>query len=209
MTRDSTIGALIAGARAVIDGEARLTKADQAIGDGDHGIGMARGFSAGIRALEALSDDAAPAAAFTALGRAILTTAGGASGAVFGTLFGAAGKALDGRDLDTASLAAALRAGLDAVMARGGARPGQKTMLDALAPAVASLEADAGVGLAAALDGAAAAARQGAAATASMPAAMGRAKMLGDRALGHEDPGAITVSIFLKGVADHFAEPKG
>jgi len=199
---------LAAAAERVLANEPALTRADQAIGDGDHGIGMARGCKAALAALDKLGDAATPKAAFVAMGRAILTGTGGAAGAVFGTLFQAAGNAIGTDTLDREALAAALDAGAAAVMARGKAKPGDKTMLDALLPAIASLrEGEADFGTLGAR--AAAAARQGAEATASMVAAMGRAKMLGQRAIGHPDPGALSVTFLFEGMAAKLAGGRG
>ena len=184
----------------VIANEPLLTKADQAIGDGDHGIGMARGFKAALVALDKLGTDPTPKAAFAAVGTAVLLSAGGASGAVFGTLFQGAGKALDSAAVDAATFAAALEAGAAAVMARGQAKAGDKTMLDALLPAIAALKAHGGEGFGTAIGAAAAAARHGARTTADMLAGTGRAKMLGARALGHVDPGALSMSFVFEGM---------
>lgn len=190
---------------AVVAAVDRLTDADLAIGDGDHGIGMRRGFEAARKALEA-EPDAGVDAALKAVGTAVMTNTGGASGAVFGTLFRAGSKAVEGRDgLDAAGLADLLLAGLEAVMKRGGVTTGQKTMVDALAPAAeaadARRDADVDVALAAAAD----AARAGAESTRDMIAATGKARSLGERSLGHVDPGAITTTIILDAMRDHAA----
>ena len=112
-----------------------LTDADLAIGDGDHGIGMRRGFEAALVALDTTPPDSVEAA-FKAVGTAILSNTGGAAGAVFGTLFRAGAKAFAGRDaIDGDSFAGVLEAGLEAVLKRGGVTEGQKTMIDAVAPA--------------------------------------------------------------------------
>lgn len=194
---------LRSAAETVIANEAALTKADQAIGDGDHGIGMTRGFTAALTALDRLGEAPAPGAAFTAVGRAMLSATGGAAGAVFGTLFQGIGKAIATDTVDAVSLIEAFDAGAKAVMVRGKAKAGDKTMLDALLPAIDAMR---GGGDFAALGArAAAAARQGAAATSHMIANMGRAKMLGERALGHPDPGALSVSFVFAGMARFLA----
>ncbi|MCB1377244.1 MAG: dihydroxyacetone kinase subunit L [Alphaproteobacteria bacterium] len=191
---------LIAVCDAVLASEEQLTRADQAIGDGDHGVGMARGCTAARVALQtkpaiAISDP------FKTAGLAILMTAGGASGAVFGTFFTGMAKSLEGDKLTAAGYAQALREAMTAIQARGGARPGDKTMLDALAPAI---EAAAGKAtLAEAMSAAADAAEAGAHATAGMIATTGKAKTLGERSLGYEDPGAISLSIILRALAGH------
>ena len=188
-------------AETVIANEPVLTKADLAIGDGDHGIGMERGFKAALLALDKLGATPSPKAAFSAVGVAILSKAGGASGAVFGTLFQGTGKALGEEPADADGFAAALGAGADAVVARGKAKPGDKTMLDALLPAIGTLKAAGSKDLLEAVEAAAAAARQGAEATAGMIASTGRAKMLGQRSVGHVDPGALTMSFVFQGMA--------
>ncbi|WP_159716115.1 dihydroxyacetone kinase subunit DhaL [Geminicoccus flavidas] len=204
LTVDQTKAALVAAADAIIASTERLTKADQAIGDGDHGLGMARGMKAAKEAL-----DKKPAATvgdlFKTVGMAIVSTSGGASGAVFGTLFTGAGKVLTADVLDAESFATALLEGQKAVQARGKAEPGHKTMLDALAPAAEAARANAAAGLPAAARAAAKAAAEGAERTKDMVAQFGRARTLGDRALGHPDPGAISVTIIL----DAFATAAG
>lgn len=199
MTADNVKARLIRACEAIVAAQDDLTAADQAIGDGDHGLGMARGFKAARIALET-KPAATPGELFKLVGMAILSTAGGASGAVFGTLFLGAAKALDGATLDAASYAKALQAGASAVMARGGAKAGDKTMLDALVPA--AVAASTATNFESALAAAAEAARSGAAATANMIATTGKAKTLGQRSLGHRDPGAISMSIILAALAE-------
>jgi dihydroxyacetone kinase-like protein len=192
---------------AVIANEPALTRADQATGDGDHGIGMARGGKAAVAALDKLGAAATPKSAFIAVGRAILAGTGGAAGAVFGTFFQATGNAIAADSVDRESLAFAFDAGAKAVMARGKAKPGDKTMLDALFPAIESLQQGDTADFAVLGQRAAAAAKQGAEATATMVATMGRAKMLGQRAIGHADPGALSVSFMFEGMANALAGP--
>jgi dihydroxyacetone kinase-like protein len=180
-----------------------LTQADKAIGDGDHGIGMSRGFEAVAQKVATASyEDLRDL--FSATGMALLTSVGGAAGAVFGTLFRGGAKGLRGQDaFDTPALAVLLRDGFRAVQERGGARPGDKTMLDALGPAVAAVEALTDAGIADALVVAAAAARQGVEQTKDMVARIGKAKALGSRALGHADPGAISLTLILEAMAEY------
>lgn len=184
---------------AVVANQDRLTKADQAIGDGDHGVGMARGFKA---AREALANKPAASVGdlFKVVGMAIMGKSGGASGAVFGTFFLGLAKGAPGTELDGAAYAKALGEGLAAVQARGGAKPGDKTMLDALVPALAAAEK--AETIEGALTKAAAAAAAGVEATKDMIATTGKAKALGERSRGHVDPGAITLSIVLAALAD-------
>ena len=178
-----------------------LTKADQEIGDGDHGVAMERGF---IAARQAIAEKPARTVGdvFKNAGMAILGAGGGASGAVFGTLFIGAAKPLTSSSLDAPAFAAALAAGLAAVQARGKAKPGDKTMIDALAPAVETVQRMSGEPLSVAALAAAKSARAGSEATKSMIAVTGKAKTLGERSLGHIDPGSITLSLILEGCAD-------
>lgn len=182
----------------IISNQDRLTEADQAIGDGDHGVGMARGFKAARDALETK-----PASTigdlFKTTGMAIMMKAGGASGAVFGTFFTGMAKGLTSDQLDARGFAAALREAIAAVQARGGARQGDKTMLDAAIPAAEA--AASATTLVEAFSAAAAAATEGAVKTAAMTATTGKAKTLGERSLGHMDPGAISLSIILSALA--------
>ena len=195
------VSMLRSAAEVLIENEPALTRADQTIGDGDHGVGMTRGLKAALAALDRVDADLGPGAAFAAVGRAVLSSAGGASGAVFGTFFNAVGKSLAGPDADARALATAFGEGARAVKARGRAKAGDKTMLDALLPAVEALDGAASSDLGEALQAAAEAARSGAAATADMVAGTGRAKTLGARAIGHVDPGALSVSFLFEGMA--------
>lgn len=206
MTPEQVKARLLAVCDAMLASEERLTRADQAIGDGDHGVGMARGFSA---AREALSTKPANTvgAPFKTMGLAILMKAGGASGAVFGSFFTGMAKPLGGTVLNAAGFTEALREGLAAVQARGGAKAGDKTMLDALIPAIAAAEGE--TDLQAAMSAAAAAAEAGATATADMIATTGKAKTLGERSRGHMDPGAISLSIILAGLPQRQHDQEG
>ncbi|MCO5071562.1 MAG: dihydroxyacetone kinase subunit DhaL [Rhizobiaceae bacterium] len=197
----AVVAMLDAVAQAVVDQADVLTDADLAIGDGDHGTGMKRGFEAARAALKS-SPTASIEDAFKAVGMAVLSETGGAAGAIFGTFFRAGGKALSGKELlDGAGFADLLESGLAAVLKRGGVTEGQKTIIDALAPAARAARADGG-----SLEGASAAAAQGALhgveATKEMIATTGKARSLGERSLGHPDPGAISVSIILVAMRD-------
>ena len=176
-----------------------LTELDAAIGDADHGSNMDRGMRAAVAALDQ-APRATAGALFTKVGMTLVSTVGGASGPLFGTFFIRMGTSFG--DVGTASpqdLAAALRAGLGGVVARGKAEPGDKTMYDALAPAVDALDSalaeqsPLAAGLKVARDAAAA----GRDATTPMLARKGRASYLGERSVGHQDPGATTVSLLL------------
>lgn len=210
MTSDASVeivrAALMEAAQAVVDNKDRLTKADQAIGDGDHGVGMARGYKAFREALENRLESSVPDL-FKAGGQAIMMTSGGASGIVFGMLFTGAAKALSGHLFDGPGLAAALSGGLEAVCARGKAKPGEKTLVDALAPAAEAAGAAAGGegSLLAVAMAAATAAERGLDATKGMVATTGKAKAMGERSIGHVDPGALTFALFLRAFATALA----
>jgi phosphoenolpyruvate---glycerone phosphotransferase subunit DhaL len=176
-----------------------LTDLDAAIGDGDHGANMDRGMRAVLVAL----DDTRPATAAALLnkvGMTLVSTVGGASGPLFGTFFLRAGASFgDTAEISLAQLAAALRAGLEGIVARGKAEAGDKTMYDALAPAVHALDSAVSESLdkADALKLALVAAENGRDATTPMLARKGRASYLGERSVGHQDPGATTVALLM------------
>lgn len=185
-----------------------LNRLDSALGDGDHGTGVSAGFAEAVTKIAALTDPT-PADIFKATGTALLNRMGGASGALYGTLFLKASAAVAGKtDLTAAEFAAAWRAGLDGVMERGKAAPGGKTMVDALLPAVDALESAIGEGqsLASALDLAADAARTGAEHTAPMLALFGRAKFAGERSVGHVDAGAESVAVMFAAMRNIYRE---
>ncbi|PZS34180.1 MAG: dihydroxyacetone kinase subunit L [Pseudonocardiales bacterium] len=191
-------------ARLVADNEEYLTRLDASIGDADHGTNMNRGMTAVVAALDSAENVASPAALFKQVGMTLVSTVGGASGPLFGTLFLRMGTACgDVEVLDAGGFARALRAALEGVVARGKAETGDKTMYDALAPAVDALEAalDAGGSLAAAVRAAHAAGVSGRDATTAMLARKGRASYLGERSVGHQDPGATSVALLLQAAA--------
>ncbi len=203
MNAEETRLAMLAAAEAVIAAEPILTDADRAIGDGDHGIGMRRGFL-GVQEKLAGETFVSPGAVLKATGMALLSKTGGAAGAVFGSFFRAGGQALgEAAELDAEDFRTFLTAGREAVMKRGGAAEGDKTMLDALGPAI-SASAEAG-DLRSALKAAAEGAEQGVEATKTMVARFGKAKTLGERAVGHPDPGAISLSLVLRAWRDAMA----
>ncbi|HTJ89016.1 MAG TPA: dihydroxyacetone kinase subunit DhaL [Acidocella sp.] len=178
-------------------GQGYLCDLDAAIGDGDHGANLARGFTAVVAKI---GTPASPGAMLKSSGMVLISTVGGASGPLYGTLFVDMGKmAGDAPLLDKDAWTDLLKAGLAGVMARGKAQPGDKTMIDALDPAVAAFAAapNLGTGLAAAAQAAAA----GAAATVPMIARKGRASYLGERAIGHQDPGATSLAWLLEALA--------
>ena len=176
----------------------RLGDLDAAVGDGDHGAGMARGFARASEAAAASPDDDA-GEVFTAAGRALMTGVGGASGALFATLFLELGKAAAGRaELQTSHLAVGTRQAVARISRLGKAAPGNKTMLDALEPAAERLEQRSDEPLRSALDAAFEAAQEGAEATRNMEAKHGRARYVPDAGRGHLDPGAVSVALIFE-----------
>jgi dihydroxyacetone kinase-like protein len=212
MTNSVTMAALDAWLRAfarlVAENEDELTRLDAAIGDADHGANMNRGLTAAVAALDELAAGDPPPAAgprLTKVGMTLISTVGGASGPLWGTFFLRMGTALGDQDAPAVeTLAAALRGGLAGVVQRGKAEAGDKTMYDALAPAVEAFEAAlaAGEPLAGALAAASKAADDGCTATIPLVARKGRASYLGERSVGHQDPGATTVSLFFRAALD-------
>ncbi|MEW2251048.1 MULTISPECIES: dihydroxyacetone kinase subunit DhaL [unclassified Streptomyces] len=186
-------------AAASVDREAEhLTALDSAIGDADHGTNMQRGMTAVTAALAEEAPDT-PGGVLMLAAKQLISKVGGASGPLYGTLLRRTGKTLgDAAEVSEAELAQALRAGVDAVMALGGAAPGDKTMIDALVPAVDAL----GDGFAAARTAAA----QGAEATTPLQARKGRASYLGERSIGHQDPGATSSALLIAALAEAHGE---
>ena len=183
----------------VAENKDELTDLDAAIGDGDHGANMDRGMRAVVAALDGTPPTTA-SAMFNKVGMTLVSTVGGASGPLFGTFFLRVGASFgDTAEVSLAQLAAGLRAGLDGIVARGKAEAGDKTMYDALAPAVIALEVAVSEGLekADALEAALVAAEGGRDATTPMLARKGRASYLGERSIGHQDPGATTVALLI------------
>lgn len=195
MTPDTEqIRALVtAVAHAMVAHADELTELDQAIGDGDHGLNMKRGFQAVLEDLDTIA--AKPLGdALKAAGMKLVMKVGGASGPLYGTLFMTLGKELPAGDVDRDALATAATRAVAAVMARGKSEPGQKTMLDVLAPVREAL-VDGGDELLQRLPGIADAAAE---ATVPMRAIRGRASFLGERSIGHMDPGARSSTLIVK-----------
>ena len=185
------------------ESEDLLTQADKAVGDGDHGIGMARGFAAVQAKLEA-APPATVAELLKTTGMALITSVGGASGAIFGTLYRGGARNMGAETIfDSGTLARMLGDGLAAVQERGKAKPGDKTMVDALAPAAATAAEMAAVALDQSLPPVAEVARLGLEKTKEMVAATGKAMALGPRSLGHVDPGALSMWLILKAMAEY------
>lgn len=185
-----------------------LTELDSAIGDADHGANMSRGMDAVVAKL----DGGAPATVdelLKTVGMTLVSSVGGASGPLYGTLFLRMGMAAGPvADLDATALAASVRAGLDGIVARGKAEAGDKTMFDAMAPAVDALDAavSGGADLAAATRAAAEAAAAGRDATEPLVARKGRASYLGERSAGHLDPGAASTTLLFETLAQATTE---
>lgn len=201
LTAEDLAAWLRRSAELLVEHAEELTELDAAIGDADHGSNMSRGF----RAVAEIADDTAadgPAALLKKTGMTLVSTVGGASGPLYGTLFlRMATAAGDAAELDAAALGEALAAGVQGVADRGKASPGEKTMLDAWTPA---LEAYRGAGdeLAAAVAAGSAAATQGREDTAPLTATKGRASYLGERSVGHVDPGAASTALLWQALAD-------
>ena len=193
-------------AESVKDQRDYLTQLDAAIGDGDHGVNMDRGFDAVAKALAAQDGAVPPGKLLTLAGKTLVSTVGGASGPLWGTAFRRAGRALgDADEFDGQDLLAALRAALEGVVDLGAAQPGDKTMVDALLPALEALRAAEGEELGEALRRSAAAAEEGMRATIPMEARKGRASYLGPRSVDHQDPGATSTHMLLDSAAKAFA----
>ena len=186
-----------------------LVDLDRAIGDGDHGENMDRGFKAAVEALEQ-AQPGSVAEVLKTVAKTLMSTVGGAAGPLYGTAFLRASKAAGDGDLDGAGVAAVIAGALDGIQARGKATTGEKTMVDAWTPALeaARAAAESGSDPAAVFEAAAAAAEAGAAATEPLRATKGRASYLGERSIGHLDPGAVSTSLILR-AAVHAAGEAG
>jgi dihydroxyacetone kinase-like protein len=204
VTADHVIRFVELAAARVKDRRDELTALDAPIGDADHGTNLDRGFSAALAKLPALSDKDVGSILDT-IGRTLLATVGGAAGPLYGTAFIRAGAQLDGRrEVAGADIVAALDAALDGILVRGKVEPGEKTMVDAIAPGVAVLRvahAD-GRDLRAAAYQALAAVEDGMRATIPMEATKGRAKFLGPRSIGYQDPGATSAYYLARAIID-------
>lgn len=176
-----------------------LVDLDRAIGDGDHGENMDRGFKAAVEAL-GQAQPASVAEVLKTVAKTLMSTVGGAAGPLYGTAFLRASKAAGDGELDGAGVAAVIAGALNGIQARGKATTGEKTMVDAWTPALeaARAAAEAGSDPVAVLEAAATAAEAGAAATEPMRATKGRASYLGERSIGHLDPGAVSTSLILR-----------
>jgi len=191
----------------IAEQRAYLTQLDTAIGDADHGTNMDRGMRAAVERVGAIEGDDDIGGAFKAVGMALVSKVGGAAGPLYGTLFLQMANATAGAsELDLAGWSDALAAGLKGVETRGKAEPGDKTMVDALMPAVEALQRaqSDGAELNAALEQSAAAARKGMEDTVPLVARKGRASYLGERSAGHQDPGATSSYLLVQAAVDTF-----
>lgn len=179
-----------------------LVDLDRAIGDGDHGENMDRGFKAALEAL-GQAQPGSVAKVLKTVAKTLMSTVGGAAGPLYGTAFLRASKAAGDGELDGAGAAAVIAGALEGIQARGKATTGEKTMVDAWTPALeaARAAAESGSGAAAVFEAAATAAEVGAASTEPMRATKGRASYLGERSIGHLDPGAVSTSLILRAAA--------
>ncbi len=191
-------------AEVIAENKEYLTELDSAIGDADHGINMDRGFQNVLRKLPAVEDKDIGTILKTA-GMALVSSVGGASGPLYGTAFMQAGMAAAGkRELTAEDLLAILEAALKGVIMRGRANLGDKTMVDALTPAINAMREalENGADLTEALDKATAAAEEGMKATIPLIAKKGRASYLGERSIGHQDPGATSSYLLIRTMAE-------
>lgn len=185
-----------------------LTQLDNEIGDGDHGINLARGFKSVEEKLPTLADKDI-GAVLKGVGTQLVSTVGGASGPLYGTAFMKAGNACKGKaEITDGELAAALEAAIGGIQMRGKSQEGEKTMLDALCPAYRALKEglDSGKTLADALSEAVEAASKGVEYTKTIIATKGRASYLGERSIGHQDPGATSSLYMLETLRDSLRE---
>lgn len=183
----------------ISDNRDRLSTLDSAIGDGDHGVNLSTALALAAAEVDQLKDPS-PAAVLKSVGKTLINQMGGAAGVIFGSFFRGGGRAIqDHTHLALTDLLTLLEGGLAAVQKRGKAQPGDKTLVDALAPAVAAVRqgVENDLAIAKALSDAAAAAVAGADQTRQMTARFGRAKFLGERSLGHQDAGATSMGLIL------------
>jgi dihydroxyacetone kinase-like protein len=198
-TTEDVVTAIRAVAATVAEHRVELIQLDRAIGDGDHGENLDRGFTAVLAALDQSTPDS-PAAVLKLVASTLISKVGGAAGPLYGTAFLRAATAVKDRaELGPADVTEALTAALGGVVARGKAEVGDKTMVDALTPAV---HAAAGDSVADVLAAAAAAAATGADTTVPLVARKGRASYLGERSAGHMDPGARSTTLLLRAFAE-------
>lgn len=203
LSKEDVKSMLLLACERIIAAEPQLSEADRNLGDGDHGLGMQRGMTAAAEKLNG-GDVESIEKAFAAVGMAMMSSMGGASGAIFGTFFRSGGKALAGVESLTApGLAAFFRAGVDGVKQRGGAAVGDKTVVDAMEPAAIAAEASQGLDLPAAIEAISKAALDGLEASKALVAKFGRAKTLGEACIGFPDAGAMSVTVIIGAMRDY------
>lgn len=203
ITREAILAWLRAYAEVIAEQKDFLTQLDMAIGDGDHGANMHRGMQAVLSKLNDVANQDI-GTIFRTVAMTLLSTVGGASGPLYGTFFLQMASVANGKTaLTPTEFSEALKRGIDGIVARGKAAPGEKTMIDALLPAFEALKSslDAGASFAEAVRASAAAAAAGRDATIPMVAKKGRASYLGERSAGHQDPGATSSHLLLETAA--------
>jgi phosphoenolpyruvate---glycerone phosphotransferase subunit DhaL len=194
---------LILACERIIAAEPMLSEADRNLGDGDHGLGMERGMTAAKEKLESTEFDSIDKV-FSAVGMAMMSAMGGASGAIFGTYFRNGGKAIAGQtELTSTGLAAFFEAGVEGVKQRGGAKVGDKTTVDAMQPAADKAKEVTNLPLAQAITEIHNASLAGLEASKAMIAQFGRAKTLGEACLGFPDAGALSVTVIIGAMKDY------
>ncbi|GAA5139875.1 dihydroxyacetone kinase subunit DhaL [Prosthecobacter algae] len=203
LSKEEVKSMLLLACERIIAAEPELSEADRNLGDGDHGLGMERGMKAATEKLQSGEVESVEKA-FSSVGMAMMSSMGGASGAIFGTFFRNGGKALNGLEtFDAAALAAFLQAGVEGVKQRGGAAVGDKTVVDAMQPAAEKAAQVTDQPLAEALSAVHDASLAGLEASKSMIAKFGRAKTLGEGCLGFPDAGALSVTVILGAMKDY------
>lgn len=207
LTIDQTTDMIIKVCDAIIDNKAYLTEVDSKIGDGDHGIGMSGGMQKAKQALHKKRPFESVNEVFKTTGMEMLNSMGGASGVIFGSMFFAGVKGMDGKnELDAKTLTEMMRASVEAVKERGKAQVGDKTMVDAFQPAVEAMESCTGDDLEQVLECAKNAAYEGMENSKQYVAKFGRAKSLMERAVGFQDAGATSVAIIFKTMYEYVNE---
>lgn len=208
--RSCVIAFLLRAAELLRENRDYLTQLDSAIGDADHGVNMDRGFSKITSSIDSLKDKDV-GSILKGCSMALVSSVGGASGPLYGTAFMSAAKALEGKDsISEEELLQALKSALEGIKSRGRAVEGEKTMIDAIAPALRAMEEKihSGASLIEALRAAERAAEEGMKATIPMRATKGRASYLGERSVGHQDPGATSSYLLFRAMRET-AESKG
>ena len=206
LSKDEVKSMLLLACERIIAAEPELSEADRNLGDGDHGLGMERGMKAATEKLNSGEVESVEKA-FSSVGMAMMSSMGGASGAIFGTFFRNGGKALNGKEsFDAAGLAAFLQAGVEGVKQRGGAAVGDKTVVDAMQPAADQASQVVNQTLSDAIVAVHEASLAGLEASKSMIAKFGRAKTLGEACLGFPDAGALSVTVILGAMKDYITQ---